>query len=152
MPKRSNDPIDQIQRFCAYQERSIKEVLIKLRALNYPEEGWDEVIEQLQVEGYLDEQRFANSYARGKFRIKNWGRLLIVQGLREKGIEVGAIDEALASQIDEDEYQAALIRLVERFERPQNREERIKIQLSLLRKGFERELIDQAVKEVFENQ
>ena len=56
--------------YCAYQERCHKEVVQKLRDMNMIHQAIDEIITHLIQENYLNEERFAQSYARGKFNIK----------------------------------------------------------------------------------
>jgi regulatory protein len=63
----------------------------------------DEIIAYLIGERYIDNQRYANSYAKDKFRFNHWGKYKISMMLRSKNIESEFIEEAL-NQIDNEEY------------------------------------------------
>jgi regulatory protein len=75
-----------IQSYCAYQERSHKEVKNKLFEYGLYASEVDELISNLIVDGFLNEERFAKAFAGGKFRIKKWGRLKIQQELEMLGL------------------------------------------------------------------
>ena len=62
-----------LEGYCAYQERCHKEVIQKLRDMRMIPEAVDQIITHLIQENYLNEERFAQSYARGKFNIKKMG-------------------------------------------------------------------------------
>jgi regulatory protein len=84
--------------YCAYQERSPREVREKLASLgDFTEEEADWLQEQLEAEGFLNERRFALAYSQGKFRQLRWGRRKIAHGLREQGISGHLLEEALGS-------------------------------------------------------
>ena len=61
--------------YCAYQERCHQEVVQKLRSMNMIPQAIDIIVGELIDENYLNETRFAQSFARGKFRIKKWGKV-----------------------------------------------------------------------------
>lgn len=92
-----------MERFCAYQERCHQEVHEKLRALGMIPEAIDQIIGHLIQENYLNEERFAKTFARGKFRIKKWGRRRIIQELKLRKISSYNIKSALA-EINEQDY------------------------------------------------
>ena len=89
--------------YCAAQDRCISEMKLKIRSWDIDSEFFDQIITQLIDEGFLDEKRFAENYARGKFRMKGWGKLKIAAGLRARSIPASLIQQALAS-IDQEEY------------------------------------------------
>ena len=70
-----------IEHYCAYQERCHQEVIQKLRQMKMIPQAIDVIIGKLIQENYLNETRFAQSFARGKFRIKKWGRDKIIREL-----------------------------------------------------------------------
>ena len=89
--------------FCAYQDRCHQEVIEKLEFLGINDDEALEVVSFLIKEKYLDEERFARTYARSKFRHKHWGRLKIKQALKHKGLNDTCIKLGL-SEIDPNEY------------------------------------------------
>ncbi|WP_046757706.1 regulatory protein RecX [Kordia jejudonensis] len=92
-----------LQQFCAYQDRCHKEVVEKLQQMNMIPAAIDVIVSELIQDNFLNEERFAKSFARGKFRIKKWGRLRIVRELKLRDISKYNIDTAL-KEIDETEY------------------------------------------------
>ena len=75
-----------LENYCAYQERSHKEVVEKLKKINIIQIGIDQIVGNLIQNNYLNESRFAKSFARGKFRIKNWGKKRIIFQLKQHQI------------------------------------------------------------------
>ena len=101
-----------ISRYCAYQERSSGEVRQKLRLLGADSRTAQRLLERLADDNFINEERFARAYVRGKFRINGWGRLKIKNGLRAKGVDENLIRTALTEEINEKEYAALLQRTV----------------------------------------
>ena len=66
-----------LEYYCSYQDRCHKEVTKKLKDMRMLPQSIDHIINHLIQEDYLNEERFAKSFARGKFNIKNWGRVRI---------------------------------------------------------------------------
>ena len=97
-----------LTRYCAYQERSRAEVRQKLRLLGTDGGTAETIMRRLEEEGYINEERFAGAYVRGKFRINGWGRLKIKNGLRAKGVEENLIRTVLENEIDKDGYKERL--------------------------------------------
>ena len=85
---------------CEHCESEVRE---KLLAWGGSNEETDEIIAYLIEERYIDNQRYANSYTRDKFRFNHWGKYKINMMLRSKDIDSETIEEALG-QIDEEEY------------------------------------------------
>ncbi|PQB05676.1 regulatory protein RecX [Aureitalea marina] len=102
-----------LESYCSYQDRSHKEVEEKLRKMNMIPAACEVIIQHLIQENYLNETRFAQSFARGKFRIKNWGRQRITRELKLRGISSYNIKLAL-KEISETEYQETFNVLAEK--------------------------------------
>ncbi len=92
-----------LQKYCVYQDRCHSEVESKLRELGIYGESMDNVIVELINENFLNEERFARSYARGKFRLKKWGRMKIQQNLKMKRVSKYCIKKGM-EEIEEVEY------------------------------------------------
>jgi len=92
-----------LEHYCAYQERCHKEVRHKLKDLNMIPEAIDIIIVHLLEHNYLNEERYAKIFVRGKFSIKKWGRFRLIQELKRKDISKININLAI-SEIDSDEY------------------------------------------------
>jgi regulatory protein len=93
-----------IERYCAYQERCHKEIEDKLKTMGMVQLAIDEIIPHLIHHKFLNETRYAESFARGKFRIKKWGRVRIVRELKMKGLNERTIKIGL-KEISESDYE-----------------------------------------------
>ncbi|MGB3616962.1 MAG: regulatory protein RecX [Catalinimonas sp.] len=112
-PKKRHDPAvayAKAAKFCAYQERSRREVLDKLRDLGLTPDESATVLERLESENFVNEERFVSAYVGGKFRMKRWGRTKIRQGLRAHGVSDAAVRAGLG-ELSDDDYRAALDKL-----------------------------------------
>ena len=142
------EALQKIAAFCAYQERNQKEVEQKLKSYGLDEDEAGEIIIRLSREKLLDEQRFAQSFVRGHYRQKKWGRRRIVQELKQKGISEYCIKAGL-KEIDGDEYYQNLVDLAEKKDRqekePNPHKRRQKIAQFLFGKGYEQDLIKMAL-------
>jgi regulatory protein len=110
----------------------------------------DEIISTLITENYLNEERFAVHFAGGKFRMKQWGKIKIRQALKNKQVSEYCSRKAL-KEIDNNEYRQAFFKLAEQKLKTLKTEKNIfikkrKLQDFLLQKGYEREMITDAVK------
>ncbi|MFC1225584.1 regulatory protein RecX [Pedobacter sp. BG31] len=130
--------------FCVYQERSQKEVRYKLVEWGMRGDELEEIITELIINNFLNEERFAKHYASGKFNIKHWGRIKIKQGLKLKGVPDKILQKAIYS-IDEDDYLQAIEKLAVKKAQslgesdPYKRKN--KLMSYLQAKGFETDLI-----------
>lgn len=101
--------------YCAYAEHSPHEVRTKCKTYGISGELYDELIERLESEGYLNEERFARAFVRDKYRFNGWGPLRLQAELRRHRIASHIIDAAL-EELDEEEIQgeSPLLALLER--------------------------------------
>lgn len=102
-----------IENYCAYQERAQQEVRDKLYEMGLHEADVENIIADLISENFLNEERFAKAYARGKFRMKDWGKVKIIQHLKAKRITTPLIKIAL-KEINHEEYIDKLNHLIEK--------------------------------------
>ncbi len=107
MNKQKSYTVDEAQKrlehYCAYQERCHKEVSQKLYEMGMIPIAQDKIIVHLLQHNFLNEERFARAYARGKFRIKKWGKQRLRLELKRKGIHKNLIATAL-KDIDNNDY------------------------------------------------
>ena len=138
-----------LEAYCAYQERCHKEVVSKCWDLGQKQIEIDEIVSYLINSNFLNEERYACSFARGKHRIKSWGKIRIVNELKFKNISSRNITRAL-KEISEDEYletfEKLSARIWESITEKNQTKKRKKFCDYLLRKGFESDLIYQKVK------
>jgi regulatory protein len=107
------EAIAKLQRYCAYQDRCHNEVRTKLIELGCYGQDLEYVMAGLIEEKFLDEERFARSFARGKFRMKQWGRNRILQELKQRQISDYCIRKAM-EEISEQDYLATLKEVLEK--------------------------------------
>ncbi|HEA29576.1 MAG TPA: RecX family transcriptional regulator [Leeuwenhoekiella sp.] len=102
-----------LENYCIYQDRCYKEVREKLYGMRMIPEAIEQITIHLIEEKYLNEERFARSFARGKFKTKKWGKIRIIRELRSREISKRNIDLAL-QEINEEDYLATFEALVEK--------------------------------------
>jgi regulatory protein len=102
-----------IANFCAYQERTQKEVRDKLYGYGLSADSVEYLISCLIEENFINEERFAKVYAGSKFRVKKWGRIKVLQALKQKGLSSYCIEVAM-KEIEDDDYQKALEEIIEK--------------------------------------
>lgn len=89
--------------YCSYQERCHQEVENRLKSMDLITEAKEYILLHLLENDFLNEERFSKSFARGKFRIKKWGKQRIVRELKFRNISDYNIKSALG-EINNDEY------------------------------------------------
>ena len=140
-----------LEAFCAYQERCEQDVRKKLRTWFMDVEHTEILISDLIVNRFLNEERFAEAYVSGKINIKRWGRKKIKLNLKQKRISDYSINQAFR-QIDPEVYWKNLLYLAEKKNaliKEQNPYKRkAKLLTFLNTKGYEMDLMNDAVKEV----
>ncbi len=139
-----------ITRYCQYQDRCQKEIRDKLYENGASKDEVAELMIELIESKLIDEERYARNFARGKFRIKNWGKRKIIFELKQDQISEYCIKKGL-SEIDDEEYLQTLERLTERkipeYMKDKNLfTRRAKLQRYLSQKGYEQELIAEMIK------
>jgi regulatory protein len=136
--------------YCAYQDRCISEMQLKLRIWNIDSSFTKKIIDKLVEEDFLDEKRFALNYAGGKFKIKGWGKMKIAASLRARSIPAPLVKQALATINDEDYVQTLRSLLVKKLEQSggDTRENRQKAANLALSRGFEPGLIAMQLRDV----
>jgi regulatory protein len=138
-----------IANYCAYQERSLQDVEGKLKAWQVPDELHSQLLALLEQEGYLNQERFAHTYTRGKVYLKKWGKAKVKMYLRQKGVDEATIQESLA-QVGEAEYleNAKKLALAKRHSLKDKDAPLVtkqKIYRYLVSKGFEGEVVQKAL-------
>ena len=140
-----------LEYYCSYQERCHQEVMQKSFDLGMKSDEIDVIIVHLIENNFLNEERFARSFARGKHRIKYWGKSRIVNELKQRKISAPNIKCAL-TEISEAEYQDTLNKLAERhwdnLKETNTQKKKKKFCDYLLRKGWESSLVYEKLKEL----
>lgn len=85
--------LSKLERYCAYQDRCTHEVLTKIRSFQVEETEANQLIQLLKNDGFIDDERYVQSFIRGKVGIKQWGKQKIRTSLMQKGINKELIDK-----------------------------------------------------------
>jgi regulatory protein len=145
---------DRISSYCAYQERSHKEVRNKLYEYGLHRGDVEELLAKLITEGFLNEERFAKAFAGGKFRMKKWGRNKIVHELESHGVTSKCIQKGLAELSDSDykkTLRGLLVKKLDLTKEPNLFKKRDKAARFAIGKGYESELVWAVLKEITES-
>lgn len=144
--KKPADPEALLKRMaglCAKSEQCTSDIALKLYKAGLQREKREEIIKYLTDNRYLDDARFARSFASYKVRFAAWGKRKIRMALAAKRIESSLINAAIEA-IDEKDYLEAFRRAADSKKRDLNlslREDREKFFRALLARGFESSLI-----------
>lgn len=143
--------IQKLESFCSYRERCTSEINQKLYQLKADANDFEFYINYLKENNFLNETRFANSFARGKNAIKKWGRKKIVMELKSKQIDNATVQQSLL-QIDEGMYLIKLQDVLEKKNRQLKETDTFKRKQKLIQfamqKGYEYEIINEAMKNI----
>lgn len=146
-----NEATRKLESYCAYQERCHKEVIEKLKGMRMIPEAIDQITTHLIQENYLNEERFAKSFARGKFVIKKWGKNRIVNELKLRQISKFNIKSAL-TEINEQDYHKTLDELAKKrltqIHESNIQKKKKKLADYLLYRGWESNLVYEKLKEL----
>lgn len=138
-----------IYRYCAYQERSHKEVRDKLYEYGLYRDEVEELLSALITEGFLNEERFAKAFAGGKFRMQRWGRIKILNELEARGLTSNCIKIGM-KEIEDADYIKTLREILDRKLNQLDEDnafvKRDKLARYAIQKGFEPDLVWPEVK------
>lgn len=114
--KKDKSAKEKAARYCSLQERSQHQVREKLADYGVYGEEAEEIITELIMLDFINEERFARAYVRGKFRIKKWGPNKIRQGLYQHRISEYCTRKAF-EEIEDIKYHLTLRELLEKYTR-----------------------------------
>ena len=155
MPKAPAKPLtpdqvlEKMAKYCAYQERCVKDVKDKLKSFDLPEKEKTKILDYLLDNRFVDNERFAKAFVRGKVNQSGWGVNKIRFHLMQKGIDKELIDEALG-QPDEEVYRQRLIDILKTKSKTvkaaSDYEKKCKLAAYAMQKGFEGPLVWEVLK------
>jgi regulatory protein len=95
--------LNKARKYCSYQERCLADVKTKLKEWNAAEKTVEKIIQTLEKEDFINEERYAIAFALGKLRNNKWGRNKIFYAMTQKQIPEIYIQMGL-NEIDDEEY------------------------------------------------
>ena len=133
-------------RLLGRRQHSTSELRRKLWNKDYEQKLIDEVIENLQKNGYLDDKEFIRVFVAEKSKAKNWSIKKIKGELFKRGVASKLIDETLNNQPKETDNENAMKLAKKKYEvllkrNIESKELRNKLSTYLFSKGFEYDLI-----------
>ena len=146
-----SDAKKKLEHYCVYQERCHKEVINKLKELGIIPSAIDLIVADLIQNNYLNETRFAQSFARGKFKIKKWGKVKIHRELNKREISEYNIKMGM-KEISDSDYEETFNKLLDKklseLSHLSEREQKRKIFNYLSYRGWEVEKIFEALRKI----
>ena len=140
-----------LERFCVYQERCHQEVQKKLKDMNMIPEAQDQIIVHLLKHNFLNEERFAKVFVRGKFRIKKWGKYRLQMELKRRDIGRTIIKNAM-SEINDEDYLETLDEIARKklsnIKEKHPQKKRKKLADYLMYRGWESGLVYDKIREL----
>jgi regulatory protein len=135
----------------AAKQRSVEELREKLSTTRGATKGnVEEVIARLREYGYLDDAKFAQSYASLRLRERPIGRRRLQRDLWLKKVDKqtaeAALDEVFESTPEAALIEQAIAKRVRLRGKPKTREDAKKLFDHLLRQGFEFDLVSEKVR------
>lgn len=138
-------------RYCSFQERCQLDLTNRFIAWNVKKSDFDKILDVLIADDFLNENRYVEAFVRGKFKMKKWGKNKIKMGLIAKRVfEDSQFDRVFKEEVDEKEYHDTLSLLIEKKSlltiESDELKKRDKIYRYMIGKGYESELITNALK------
>lgn len=146
-----SEALSKVYNYCAYQERSHREVKEKLFSYGLHSDEVEQILSKLITDGFLNEVRFAKAFAGGKFRMQKWGRIKIENELNALGLSRNCIRSGMKEILDDD-YQKTLQQLLKKknalISEPNLFKKRNKLAQYAIGRGFEPDLVWRTLKEI----
>lgn len=151
-PLSADQVLDKMAKYCAYQERCVKDVTEKLKTFDISPKDKEEILHYLIDNRFVNDERFAKSFVRGKINQSGWGLNKIRFHLIQKGITKEIVEEALQA-FDEESYRQRLVEVLQTkaktVKAANDFERKRKLAAFALQRGFEASLVWEVLKEDF---
>lgn len=148
-PLTPDQVLDKMAKYCAYQERCVKDVKDKLKTFDIPQEEKTKILDYLLDNRFVNDERFAKIFVQSKSNQNDWGTNKIRYHLIQKGIAKDIIDEVLG-QTDEEVYRQRLIEILKTksktIKAASDFEKKRKLAAYAMQKGFEGALVWDVIK------
>ena len=136
--------IERIKNYCLKEDKCQLDIIKKMEEWGISKISQDHILDILIKEKYLDEERYSSSYCRGKFRMKKWGKMKIINALRGKKISKASINKGL-EEINDSEYKIELEKQYQKKKKTTREKNHFikqkKIATYLISKGYESDLV-----------
>ena len=142
-----------MKNICSKEEKCIADITYKLSKEGFLPDEITEIISLLTKENFIHEERYAESFVRGKFRNNQWGKVKIGYELKRKGVPHEIIQKALES-IDDETYISQITGLLQKksqqLKSNASKEKKHKLLKFIVSKGYETEIAYALIKKVID--
>ena len=143
--------LKKVMRICSNQEKCKFDIKEKLFKLGLESIFVNEIIEQLENENFINEERYCKFYVKDKYKLSKWGRKKIEFNLKQKQITEKNIQKALL-EINEELYEKIFKEELLKKQRLLKTNDLIKQKTKLLNfaqsRGYENDLIFKIVDKI----
>lgn len=101
------EALSRVAAYCSAAEHCRAEVNEKLQKWSIAYDAIERILNRLETEKYIDDERYCRAFINDKFRFAKWGKMKIAQGLYMKKIP-SDVSWRYLNEIDEEEYLAVL--------------------------------------------
>jgi regulatory protein len=144
---------EKAMRLLAYRDRSVYELKSRLITDHFPEDIAEEITLWLIDAGLLDDKKFCKSYVDARTAVKPMGKARLTRELRNKGISVEVIEEAVRDIDNDSEYDIAKTLIERKLLKISDKDNLVKkLESFLSRRGFDWEVINKVIAENFESE
>lgn len=134
------EALSKVAAFCSTAEHCRAEISEKLQRWGIPYDAIDRILQRLEDEKYIDEDRYCRAFVNDKFRFAKWGKMKIAQALQLKKISYNTCRQYL-NEIDDEEYLSILNGLITAKRKSVHAENEFELNGKLMRfalsRGFE---------------
>jgi regulatory protein len=138
------EAISKMARLCSRSEQCSPDIRKKLVALGLESIVAEEVIDLLEKENYLNDDRYIKAYVSEKFKLNKWGKVKLRHYLKMKGLPEDKINHGL-DQIDSEQYRKVLLKTMKDKAKTIKKKNKFEKMGQVIRftqgRGFEPELI-----------
>jgi len=146
--------VDLALRYLGYRTRTKKQLYDYLKRKEFDDPIVEKTIEKMEEYGFLNDEDFALRWVESRKTGKPAGRRKIAYELKAKGIDNDVLESALDTLTEEEEQQQA-VKLAEKtamkYKHLPYRERMAKISQTLLRRGFDWEITERALRRLPED-
>lgn len=136
--------LKRITKYCAGAEKSTHDVITKLTEWGVGEDDIEIILKKLRSEKFVDDTRYAKTYVSEKWDLSRWGKIKILNSLRQKNIDESVIETAM-KEIDDKEYIKGLNELLhKKYKDVKSGDAAVdakRVMMFALSRGFEEEFI-----------
>jgi len=138
---------DRALKFLSYRDRSEKEILTKLKDVGYDESVIEWVITDLKRLKFIDDKRFASSFAQSQMITRPMGEFFLKRELKQKGVATELIEQTIEKVYEEKDQLTVAMELAEqrktRFKNLDEIKAKKRVSDFLLRRGFSWDIVSQ---------